>query len=236
MARRADLTGWPLRRLIAIALVLAAGAGAGYELLRQFSAPGPLEESHDVVVPHGSLEAVADALQQQSVIESRLLFRAAALATAAEGPLHAGELNFPRAASLEAVLSVLRTAGRSAPAYHPGRSDRGTNRPAIRRQRSAGRRPGIAARRRAASGYLQFRTRYISGRGHGAGPRGDGPGPGRRLGGARPRIAFSGAPRGTDPGKHRRARSAVAAGKADDRAGIPEPAGRGSCACRPIRP
>ncbi len=98
-----------MRRLIAIALVLAAGAGAGYELLRQFSAPGPLEESHDVVVPHGSLEAVADALQQQSVIESRLLFRAAALATAAEGPLHAGELNFPRAASLEAVLSVLRT-------------------------------------------------------------------------------------------------------------------------------
>lgn len=98
-----------MRKLIAIVLiVLAAGAGAGYAMLRQYAAPGPLAESRDVVVPHGSLQVVADALLRESVIRFPWLFRAAALATWTEGPLRAGELNFPRAASLETVLSVLR--------------------------------------------------------------------------------------------------------------------------------
>jgi UPF0755 protein len=98
-----------LRRLIAtILIVLAAGAGAGYAMLRQLSAPGPLAESRDVLVPHGSLQAVADALRRDSVISFPLLFRAAAIATWTEGPLRAGELHFPQAASLATVLAVLR--------------------------------------------------------------------------------------------------------------------------------
>jgi UPF0755 protein len=89
-------------------IVLAAGAGAGYAMLRQLSAPGPLAESRDVLVPHGSLQAVADALRRDSVISFPLLFRAAAIATWTEGPLRAGELHFPQAASLATVLAVLR--------------------------------------------------------------------------------------------------------------------------------
>jgi UPF0755 protein len=99
----------PMRKLIAIALiVLAAGAAAGYAMLRQFSAPGPLEESRDVVVPRGSLEVVANALHRESVISVPFLFRAAALATWDDGPLRAGELHFPKEASVETVLAVLR--------------------------------------------------------------------------------------------------------------------------------
>lgn len=98
-----------MRRLIAtILIVLAAGAGAGYAMLRQLSAPGPLAESRDVLVPRGSLQAVADALRRDSVISFPLLFRAAAIATWTEGPLRAGELHFPQAASLATVLAVLR--------------------------------------------------------------------------------------------------------------------------------
>jgi len=77
-------------------------------MLRQLSAPGPLAESRDVLVPHGSLQAVADALRRDSVISFPLLFRAAAIATWTEGPLRAGELHFPQAASLATVLAVLR--------------------------------------------------------------------------------------------------------------------------------
>jgi len=98
-----------MRKLIAIALiVLAAGAAASYAMLRQFSAPGPLAETRDVVVPRGSLQAVADALKRESIISFPLLLRAAALATWTEGSLRAGELSFPKAASLETVLAVLR--------------------------------------------------------------------------------------------------------------------------------
>lgn len=77
-------------------------------MLRQLSAPGPLAESRDVLVPRGSLQAVADALRRDSVISFPLLFRAAAIATWTEGPLRAGELHFPQAASLATVLAVLR--------------------------------------------------------------------------------------------------------------------------------
>ena len=96
-------------KLIAVALiVLAAGAASGYAMLRQFSARGPLEDSRDVVVPRGSLQAVGDALQRESVISLPLLFRAAAIATWTEGPLRAGELHFPKEASVATVLAVLR--------------------------------------------------------------------------------------------------------------------------------
>jgi UPF0755 protein len=98
-----------LRKLIvATLIVLLAGAAAGYAMLREYSAAGPLTENRDVVVPRGSLQAVADALQRDSIIRFPFLFRAAAIATWIDGPLHAGELSFPKAASIETVLAVLR--------------------------------------------------------------------------------------------------------------------------------
>jgi UPF0755 protein len=96
--------------MLAAASVALLGAGAvlaGYHL---YAESGPLAEARDVVVPHGGLAEVARTLQAAGVVRSSLLFRAAALATVADGPLHAAELAFPPHASLRTVLTVLRTA------------------------------------------------------------------------------------------------------------------------------
>ncbi len=85
--------------------LMAAGAFAG---LRIYHAPGPLPAARDVVVPRGGLDAVGDALVSAGVVRRRILFRLAAIATIADGPLHAAELHFPAGASLETVLTVLR--------------------------------------------------------------------------------------------------------------------------------
>jgi len=63
-----------------------------------------------VVIPRGAPAHVAKVLQDAGVIRRPLLFRAAALATRAQGPLHAAELAFPAHASLAEVFAVLRTA------------------------------------------------------------------------------------------------------------------------------
>ena len=103
------------RRIAALtlaALVVLGGLGAvamhlGY---RELTAPGPLPEARDVVVPHGSPATVAAALLQGGVIGSEREFRVYALLTRGEGSLHAAELAFPPAASVRQVLTVLRTA------------------------------------------------------------------------------------------------------------------------------
>jgi UPF0755 protein len=53
---------------------------------------------------------VGEALLQAGVIRDALSFRIAALFTYRDGPLHAGELSFPAAASLQQTLAILRTA------------------------------------------------------------------------------------------------------------------------------
>lgn len=92
--------------LLAIAL-LAGGLRLAHQRLL---APGPLARATDVVVPHGSLEGIAVALQRAGVIREPLALRAAAWWTRGEGPLHAGEFRFPAHASLRESLTVLRTA------------------------------------------------------------------------------------------------------------------------------
>ncbi len=100
-----------MRRLLLASalLVLAASAGSLW-LRRQWTAPGPLPAATAIVVPRGGDADVAATLLEHHAIRSALLFRAVALATAERGPLHAGELAFPAAASLRTVLDVLRTA------------------------------------------------------------------------------------------------------------------------------
>jgi UPF0755 protein len=92
--------------------LLAAGLGlAALHFGRQaLLAPGPLAAATDVVVPHGTLTGIADALAEAGVIRHPLALRAAAWWTGAAGPLHAGEFRFPAAASLRETLAVLRTA------------------------------------------------------------------------------------------------------------------------------
>lgn len=98
-----------MRRLaLAVLLLLAGGGGAWF--YRQFDAPGPLAAASDIVVPRGSISEIAQELNRQGVILSPLSFRAFALATMADGNLHAAELAFPPGASLRQVLAILRTA------------------------------------------------------------------------------------------------------------------------------
>ena len=103
-----------MRRLISAALVLVvlALAAAGGALLarRRFQLPGPLPEARAVVVPRGGIALAAAALAAEGVIARPVELRAAALLTRDQGPLHAGELEFPAHASLRQVLHVLRAA------------------------------------------------------------------------------------------------------------------------------
>jgi UPF0755 protein len=95
--------------LAATAAAVLAGGGTSWLAWREFRAPGPLTAARAVVVPRGTPVQVAEALQAAGVIDNAVAFRAAALLTRGEGPLHAAELTFPAGASLRGVLTVLRT-------------------------------------------------------------------------------------------------------------------------------
>lgn len=94
---------------IAIALAACAG-GVGWWARRLYLAPGPLAQARAVMVPRGSLDAVADTLAASGVVPAAWSLHIAGLATRGAGPLHAGELEFPAHASLAQVLEVLRHA------------------------------------------------------------------------------------------------------------------------------
>ncbi len=98
--------GW-----IGVAILVLLLAGTAIRVARDlYAAPGPLVAGRSVVIPRGSLAEVAATLAAAGVIGHPLAFRAAALATRGDGPLHAGELAFPAYASLAETLSVLRHA------------------------------------------------------------------------------------------------------------------------------
>ncbi len=62
----------------------------------------------DVVIPHGTAESVAAALQNAGIVDSAWAFRALTALTAWQGPLRSAELSFPAHASIGQVLAVLR--------------------------------------------------------------------------------------------------------------------------------
>ena len=100
-----------MRAVLAIAvLLLALLGGAVFYAISAYDAPGPLTVANVVLVPHGGLDQVADVLVQEGVVSNAVALRAAAIATRNQGSIHAGELEFPAAASLRQVLEVLRTA------------------------------------------------------------------------------------------------------------------------------
>jgi UPF0755 protein len=89
--------------------LLSIAAGAGLMIWQRiYDDPGPLAAARDVVVPHGGIDAVGQALLEAGVIADTTTFRLAVLGTYGE-PLHAAELAFPPAASLRTVLTILRT-------------------------------------------------------------------------------------------------------------------------------
>lgn len=90
-------------------LAVLAAAGALAVARARYERPGPLAAARAVVVPHGTPAQLGAALLAAGVIDDARAFRLAVLATRATGALHAAELAFPAHASLQAVLSVLRT-------------------------------------------------------------------------------------------------------------------------------
>lgn len=95
--------------LIAGLLMMVLGGTAAYAFW-VYDEPGPLPAGNVVLVPRGGLDQVADTLAQEGVVRSASALRLAAMATRGQGAVHAGELEFPAAASLRQVLAVLRTA------------------------------------------------------------------------------------------------------------------------------
>ncbi len=102
------------RLLVGCTLLTALAAGGGYagiaEWRHTLERPGPLAADKAIVVPHGATAQLAGSLAADGVIAHPILFRAAAWLTRADGTLHAAEFAFPAHASIEQVLSILRSA------------------------------------------------------------------------------------------------------------------------------
>lgn len=103
-----------MRRLVALLLVLLVIAGiAGgswWWADRAWTAPGPLAEPAQVVVPRGGTTIIAEALAERGVIADPRAFLAAIWLTRGQGAVRAAEFVFPARASLRDVLEILRKA------------------------------------------------------------------------------------------------------------------------------
>jgi len=93
--------------LLFLVLLLSCGLGL---LRRQMRVAGPLPAAIELVVPRGGLAGIARTLADSGVVANPLLFELEALATRAQGPLHAAEFAFPAHASAYRVLEILRHA------------------------------------------------------------------------------------------------------------------------------
>lgn len=95
--------------LAGLLLLLVAGAAAGTAVAwRAWTAPGPLADAVQVVVPRGGTEGIAEALLGNGVIRDARAFAVAAWLTRKDGPLRAAEFAFPAHAPLREVLRILR--------------------------------------------------------------------------------------------------------------------------------
>ncbi|MCW8086762.1 endolytic transglycosylase MltG [Sabulicella glaciei] len=94
--------------VVALALLAVAGGAAAWFAWREASAPGPLAEQANIVIPRGGVEAIAATLAERGAVNSPRLFALAALATRGEGPLRAAEFTIPAGASIRDILSILR--------------------------------------------------------------------------------------------------------------------------------
>jgi UPF0755 protein len=99
-----------MRSWLALGAVFAGlGAALGYGAVSLYRMPGPSQGNTIVIVPHGGLADVAEALKAAGVVRSEVMLRGFAAVTAWQGPLRAAELAFPPHASLAAVLATLRS-------------------------------------------------------------------------------------------------------------------------------
>lgn len=99
---------WRVLALLLLVPLLVAGALAGTAMHRAWTAPGPLDEAVQVVIPRGGTERIAATLLDRGVIRDPRVFAIAAWITRGAGPLRAAEFAFPAAAPLREVLHILR--------------------------------------------------------------------------------------------------------------------------------
>jgi UPF0755 protein len=93
-----------------VLLLLAGCLGGGWIWFGSVrDRPGPLPKTTNIVVPHG-LDRLATALAEAGAIDKPLHFRVAVWLSRHDGSLHAAEFSFPEHASLNQVLTILRTA------------------------------------------------------------------------------------------------------------------------------
>jgi UPF0755 protein len=96
------------RLLVMAALVAAALGAAGYWLYRNAQLPGPLAETHVLVIPaHTGIAGIADQLDAEGVIRRKLEFQLIARLSGRGAGLKAGEYEFPAAASAMQALDII---------------------------------------------------------------------------------------------------------------------------------
>jgi UPF0755 protein len=96
------------RLLLLLAFVAAAGFAAWHQAATAYTAPGPLAAPAQLVIPRGGSALIAAALAERGAIADDRAFLIAAWLTRDQGPLRAGEFEFPAQASLQQVLETLR--------------------------------------------------------------------------------------------------------------------------------
>jgi UPF0755 protein len=103
-----------MRRLVALLILLLViagiGGGAWWVAHRTWTAPGPLAEPAQIVVPRGGTTVIAESLAERGVIADPRAFMAAVWLTRGDGAVRAAEFAFPAHASLRDVLEILRKA------------------------------------------------------------------------------------------------------------------------------
>lgn len=101
-----------MRRLtllvLALVALLACLGVAQIEARKAYNAPSDRSADKILVIAPGTTAQVAQALAQNDIINTPLLFRAAAWFTRHQAPLRTGEYLFPAHASLHQVLNILR--------------------------------------------------------------------------------------------------------------------------------
>ena len=94
--------------LIILAVVVIVGAAGGAWLWRAWTAPGPLAEARNVVVPRGAgLEGTARSLYEAGVIAEPRVFGLGVLIERLGPRLKAGEYRFPAASSAREAAQLL---------------------------------------------------------------------------------------------------------------------------------
>lgn len=93
---------------VVLAVLAAGGVWAWHEARLAWTAPGPLPEPVQIVIPRGGTETIAATLAERGIIRDARAFALAAWLTQDRGRLRAAEFLFPAGAPLSEVLRILR--------------------------------------------------------------------------------------------------------------------------------